>query len=122
MEVADASFIAVVMQMRKAKPKHNISVLLLIILAGIVTIDPCLWRLRIFLQALAYAQEPRSRTGFFGAGAHACLGRPLSIEVWRAMTEQLSRVSLRAHIFSYTARTSDYVFTCPEELEVILFQ
>jgi hypothetical protein len=77
-------------------------------------------RVRIFLQTFAYAGEPRSRTNFFGAGAHACLGRPISIEIWNAITALLSKVPLRANVVSYSARTSDYVFACPEHLQVEL--
>jgi cytochrome P450 len=79
-------------------------------------------RVRIFLQAFAYAGGPRSRTNFFGSGAHACLGRPVSIEIWNAITALLSGVPLRANVLAYSARTSDYVFACPERLQVELRQ
>jgi cytochrome P450 len=77
-------------------------------------------RVRIFLQAFAYEDEPRSRANFFGAGAHACLGRAVSVDVWNAIAAFLSGVPLFAHVRSYSARTSDYVFACPERLHVEL--
>lgn len=77
-------------------------------------------RIRIFLQSFVYSDEPRSQTRFFGAGAHACLGRPLSLEVWNAIVAVLSGIPLRVELLSYAPRTSDYVFTCPETLEVEL--
>lgn len=77
-------------------------------------------RVRIFLQAFAYAGEPRSRVNFFGAGAHACLGRPISIAIWNAITAFLSNIPLRTDVLSYSARNSDYVFACPEALQVEL--
>jgi cytochrome P450 len=79
-------------------------------------------RVRIFLQTFAYEGEPRSRTNFFGAGPHACLGRPVSLEIWNAITALLSAVPLYATVLSYAARTSDYVFACPEHLQVELRQ
>jgi hypothetical protein len=75
-------------------------------------------RVRIFLQSFAYADNPGSRANFFGAGTHACLGRPLSIEVWKGIVAFLSTVPLRANVLSYAPRTSDYVFTCPEHIRV----
>jgi cytochrome P450 len=79
-------------------------------------------RVRIVLQSFAYAADPKSRTTFFGAGAHACLGRPVSLDVWRALTGFLSQIPLRASVLSYAVRTSDYVFTCPDRLEVDLYR
>jgi len=77
-------------------------------------------RLRVFLQSFAYVDEPRVTTSFFGGGAHTCLGRPLSIAIWEAITALLSEVPLRVQLLSYCTRDSDYVFTCPERLEVEL--
>src|SRR5262245_26886262 len=79
-------------------------------------------RVRIFLQSFAYAHDAESRANFFGAGSHACLGRPLSMEIWKGVTAFLSTVPLRAKLLSYTPRTSDYVFTCPEEIQLELRQ
>ena len=79
-------------------------------------------RVRILLQSFAYVDEPRIRTSFFGGGAHTCLGRPVSIDVWKALTALLCAVPLRATVLSYATRDTDYVFTCPEHLEVELRQ
>lgn len=75
-------------------------------------------RVRIFLQSFGYKHSAPSRLNFFGAGPHACLGRPLSIEIWKGVTSFLSEVPLRASVLSYAPRTSDYVFTCPDKLVV----
>jgi hypothetical protein len=77
-------------------------------------------RVRIFLQSLAYVKEPRTQINFFGSGAHSCLGRSVSIGIWKAITELLSEVPLRATVLSYAVRESDYIFTFPEHLEVEL--
>jgi hypothetical protein len=75
---------------------------------------------RIFLQTFAYEGEPKSRANFFGAGPHACLGRPVSLEIWNAITALLSGIPLYATVLSYSARTTDYIFACPEYLQVDL--
>lgn len=75
-------------------------------------------RVRIFLQSFAAEPSDLSRSSFFGAGRHTCLGRSLSIEIWNGVTSFLSEIPLRASVLSYAPRTSDYVFTCPEELVV----
>ncbi|MDP3690799.1 hypothetical protein [Bradyrhizobium sp.] len=75
-------------------------------------------RVRIFLQSFAAELSDLSRSNFFGAGAHTCLGRPLAIEIWNGVTSFLSEIPLRASVLSYAPRTSDYVFTCPDELVV----
>ena len=77
-------------------------------------------RVRIFLQSFAYQDQEASRTNFFGAGAHACLGRPLSLEIWKGIAAFLSTIPLRASLLTHVPRTSDYVFTCPEQLQVEL--
>jgi hypothetical protein len=77
-------------------------------------------RVRILMQTFAYTAEPRNRANFFGTGAHACLGRPVSMQLWNAITAFLSKVPLLAHVLAYYPRTSDYIFACPERLEVDL--
>jgi len=77
-------------------------------------------RVRILMQTFAYTAEPRNRSNFFGTGAHACLGRPVSMQLWNAITAFLSNVPLLAHVLAYYPRTSDYIFACPERLEIEL--
>ena len=45
-------------------------------------------RIRVYLQAFAYAEEADA-ADIFGVGAHSCLGKPLSIDVWRRLTARL---------------------------------
>jgi cytochrome P450 len=77
-------------------------------------------RLRVHLQSFAYAADARIRSNFFGGGAHTCLGRPLSMDLWRAMTTLLSNSPLRITLLSSSRRESDYVFTCPQSITVEL--
>jgi len=75
-------------------------------------------RVRIFLQSFAAEPSDPSRSNFFGAGPHTCLGRSLSVEIWKGVASFLSEIPLFASVLSYAPRTSDYVFTCPDKLVV----
>ncbi len=75
-------------------------------------------RLRIMLQAFSYSAEERDRLRIFGVGAHACLGRPLALDLWKCMTTALSGMDIRLRFEGSIPRTTDYVFTCPRYLNV----
>jgi hypothetical protein len=68
-------------------------------------------RVRIFLQTFAHS-PPSSHHRFFGAGAHACLGRPISTELWIGISDNLSAVDLRPRVLSYVAGRR-LCFQCP---------
>jgi hypothetical protein len=71
-------------------------------------------RVRIYLQSFAYGPAS-ARSNFFGAGAHACLGRPISVELWLGIRTFLSNIRLRARLLSYGGyRATDYVFAIPQ--------
>lgn len=78
-------------------------------------------RVRVYLQTLSTSKENKALTGFFGSGPHVCLGRPLSFDVWKEIAAFLSRVPLRVRLDSYSVKTSDYVFTCPQRLDVTVY-
>ena len=60
---------------------------------------------------LTYAHEPPDQHHrFFGAGPHACLGRPVSIELWGAMCAHLAKLTTRVKVVDYQLAPDDYVF------------
>lgn len=72
---------------------------------------------RIVLQT--YGQGPAAEHHrFFGAGAHACLGRPLSIELWGAIAARLATLSTRVEVCRYELPLDSYVFNVPSIFEV----
>jgi len=75
-------------------------------------------QVRIMLQGFAYSATARDNLRIFGAGAHACLGRPLALEVWNLITAALARMKIRVRYISSSPRLSDYVFACPKHLNV----
>ncbi len=75
-------------------------------------------RLRILLQAYCYSDAEREHLRIFGTGSHACLGRPLALDMWRELTSQLRELNIRVVYKGSAPRTTDYVFTCPEFVNV----
>lgn len=71
---------------------------------------------RARLDALEGAPAP-DRLGFFGAGAHLCLGRALSLDLWAEIGRQLRAAPVRLRRTGYALRRDD-VFCIPERLEI----
>lgn len=74
-------------------------------------------RVRVVLQTYGHSPSNEHHR-FFGAGAHACLGRPLSIELWSAIAAGLSRMTSRVRVLDYQLATDSYVFIVPTRFEV----
>lgn len=51
---------------------------------------------RMFFQPMSQAGSPVSVQNLFGAGIHSCIGRPISLDVWRAMVASLRSFSCSA--------------------------
>jgi len=74
-------------------------------------------RLRLVLQTYALG-PPESHHRFFGAGAHACLGRPVSTDLWQALGVQLRQFDSRVRVVSYALDRRNFVFNIPRQFEV----
>lgn len=46
---------------------------------------------RMYFQPISAADSAVSRQNLFGAGTHSCIGRPISLDVWRALISTLSQ-------------------------------
>jgi hypothetical protein len=75
-------------------------------------------RIRLMLQSIAYSDDVIGRTRMFGMGAHACLGRQISLDLWGCLGRKLGETAMSAEILEHTMRRSDFVFTCPDRLVV----
>jgi cytochrome P450 len=74
-------------------------------------------RVRVVLQTYAHSPAGEHHR-FFGSGAHACLGRPLSTELWTAMVAHLSKLGSRVHVLDYELAQDSFVFNAPKVFEV----
>lgn len=73
-------------------------------------------RVRFLFQALTYSAEASDHPHIFGYGLHTCLGKQLSLDLWKELTTALSRRTQSFDMRGYAARTDDYVFACPEKI------
>ena len=71
-------------------------------------------RVRLYLQA----DEGVTGHALFGTGAHACLGQPRAMDLWREICSFLAALPSLVSVVEYRPRTSDYVFSHPEVLVV----
>jgi cytochrome P450 len=76
----------------------------------------CGERVRVMMQSFAYSPDPADRERIFGAGVHSCLGRQMSVELWRAIVARLSRMHVSVEVIDHALREDNFVFTCPARL------
>ncbi|MGF1562290.1 MAG: hypothetical protein ACFB3T_08955 [Geminicoccaceae bacterium] len=72
---------------------------------------------RLWLTAFEPCDDPRERALLFGAGAHTCLGKPLGLELWRAMTGYLQANRRDIRVTRFALRRDD-IFHYPGAFEV----
>ena len=69
-------------------------------------------------QLQSFSEEPaRHRGRFFGAGAHLCLGKPVSLDLFREISDHLHQLATRAKVLDFALRKDD-VFNIPDTFEV----
>jgi len=73
-------------------------------------------RVRLFLDAFEHADPPEPER-FFGAGAHTCLGRPVSLQAWQAIVAFLGGLDSRVAVAHSVPRDDD-IFAVPSRLVV----
>ncbi len=78
-------------------------------------------RVRVVLQTYSHGPSNEHHR-YFGAGAHACLGRTLSLELWSAIAALLSRQTSRVRVLDYQLAADSYVFNVPTRFEVEVTQ
>ena len=70
---------------------------------------------RLRLDRFGQTGAPRDRMRYFGAGAHTCLGRPVSLDLWRRLVLALGTSARRVRVVELALRRDD-VFALPERL------
>lgn len=71
-------------------------------------------RIRIYL----FPFERTEPDSLFGMGKHVCLGKALTLEIWKILTGQLSEIPKVMRVCRVDYRKSDYLFRTPTKLKV----
>jgi cytochrome P450 len=75
--------------------------------------------IRLQMQALGYSSMAENRKFIFGAGAHSCVGKQLSLRVWEAFKREFDGLDLRARVLDYQTIPSHYtIFHKSVQIEV----
>jgi cytochrome P450 len=74
-------------------------------------------RVRVVLQTFVDA-PPAQHHRLFGAGPHACLGRPLTVDLWAAICRHMSGLDTRLKVLDYELPQNEYVFNVAKTFRV----
>ncbi|WP_333715056.1 hypothetical protein [Yoonia sp.] len=69
------------------------------------------------LKSFNDSDKTHERIRFFGFGAHTCIGRQMSLKLWRRLVEVLDAHAPDVRILAYSLRRDD-VFDIPEEFQI----
>ena len=76
----------------------------------------------VVLQSLEYVEGEIDSHRFFGAGLHACVGRPISMALWRAMIKILATSPLRVNVLGTVPKSDNNAFATPLSVDLELFE
>jgi cytochrome P450 len=71
-------------------------------------------RVRLVLDATASDVSGVESDLLFGRGRHVCLGKPITLAIWRTIVRTLATIPLNFTIGELKLRTGDYAFSYPE--------
>ena len=72
---------------------------------------------KVWLDSYESEEDSKSRMSLFGFGAHTCLGRKLSLEIWKTVTDALQQNPASVDVVDYALRRDD-VFRIPEKFRI----
>jgi cytochrome P450 len=75
-------------------------------------------RVRLYLDAASAHVSGKEADVLFGKGRHVCVGKPMSLAIWRSLTRTLRTIPLRFTMGDMKLRTRDYAFSCLEHARV----
>ena len=71
-------------------------------------------RVRLYLDATTYNISGQENDVLFGKGKHVCLGKPMSLAIWRCLAATLGSLPLHFTLGEMKLRSADYAFNCLE--------
>lgn len=69
---------------------------------------------RVLLKNFETYETQEARNRFFGQGAHTCLGRKISLEIWTAIMAQLNKTPRKVGVLEFGMSRND-VFAVPDK-------
>ena len=64
---------------------------------------------RLQLQTLGYSAREEDRKWIFGAGAHSCVGKQISLRIWAQLKQAFDALHVRGRVNSYDLAPSHYL-------------
>jgi cytochrome P450 len=75
-------------------------------------------RVRLYTDATSFHVTGEDRDLLFGKGKHVCLGKPMSLAIWRSLTVALGSIPLRFTLGGMKLRDGDYAFSYVEQARI----
>lgn len=76
--------------------------------------------IRLQMQSLGYSQASEDHKFIFGAGAHSCLGKQVSLRIWEAFRREFDGMNVKGRVVDYRLIPSHYiVFHDSVQVEVL---
>ncbi|HEY6630099.1 MAG TPA: hypothetical protein VIZ90_01475 [Rhizobiaceae bacterium] len=75
-------------------------------------------KVRLMIDATSRQVTGQEADLFFGKGPHICIGKPMTLIIWRSLAKSLAALPLRFTLGQMRLRSGDYVFTYPESAEL----
>jgi hypothetical protein len=77
--------------------------------------------IRIHLAPFAYSADKTVNTGIFGAGRHSCIGKQLSLTIWKHLVEQFNARAITGTVAAFESE-STHSFHVTKTLKVTIGQ
>lgn len=71
-------------------------------------------KVRLMIDATSRQVTGEEADLFFGKGRHLCIGKPMTLIVWRSFAKAVTALPLRFTLGEMRLRSGDYAFTYPE--------
>lgn len=79
-------------------------------------------KVRLVIDATSQQITGEEADLFFGKGRHLCIGKPMTLVIWRAIAKGLRKIPLRFKLRDMKLRTGDYAFNYPEFARISLHE
>ncbi|MCX7306026.1 MAG: hypothetical protein NTV73_17090 [Hyphomicrobiales bacterium] len=71
-------------------------------------------KVRLVIDATSRQVSGEEADLFFGRGRHLCIGKPMTLSIWRSLARAVNRLPLRFTLGEIRLRSGDYAFNYPE--------